>query len=88
MPERHFPARPSLRRLKLEAKALLRALRSEEPSAVADLEKYHPERLAPNDAKLADAQLVLARSYGLASWPRLVQACRSGERPRQPRIRW
>jgi Ankyrin repeat len=25
--------------------------------------------------KLADAQLTLARSYGAASWPRLVQAC-------------
>jgi hypothetical protein len=24
---------------------------------------------------LADAQLALARSYGVASWPRLVQAC-------------
>ncbi|MEA2559588.1 MAG: hypothetical protein QOH06_1092 [Acidobacteriota bacterium] len=27
-------------------------------------------------AKLADAQLALARSYGLPSWPRLVLACR------------
>jgi ankyrin repeat protein len=27
-------------------------------------------------AKLADAQLALARSYGIASWPRLVLACR------------
>jgi hypothetical protein len=28
------------------------------------------------DAKLADAQFELARSYGVASWPRLVIACR------------
>ena len=28
------------------------------------------------DAKLADAQFELARSYGVASWPRLVLACR------------
>jgi len=28
------------------------------------------------DVKLADAQAALARSYGLASWPRLVTACR------------
>ena len=27
-------------------------------------------------ARLADAQFVLARSYGLSSWPRLVTACR------------
>jgi len=30
----------------------------------------------PAGAKLADAQLVLARSYGLPNWPRLVTACR------------
>jgi hypothetical protein len=28
-------------------------------------------------AKLADAQFALARSYGVASWPRLVLACRT-----------
>lgn len=28
------------------------------------------------DAKLADAQFALARSYGIANWPRLVKACR------------
>ena len=39
----------------------------------------HPEAMAPAAAKLADAQLVLARSYGLASWPRLVLACRMTE---------
>src|SRR5437868_620759 len=83
MPERHFPTRPSLRRLKREAKALLRAIRSEEPSAVADLEKYHPEPIGRSEAKLADAQLVLARSYGLASWPRLVLACQTAERPKE-----
>ena len=30
----------------------------------------------PRRRKLADAQLALARSYGLPSWPRLVLACR------------
>jgi hypothetical protein len=29
----------------------------------------------PNAARLADAQFTLARSYGVASWPRLVLAC-------------
>jgi hypothetical protein len=28
------------------------------------------------EVKLADAQAALARSYGLANWPRLVTACR------------
>src|SRR6516162_3786675 len=31
---------------------------------------------AGSDVKLADAQFALARSYGVASWPRLVLACR------------
>lgn len=30
----------------------------------------------PEEAKLSDAQLALARAYGLPSWPRLVLACR------------
>src|ERR1041385_3865550 len=33
------------------------------------------KRERPN-AKLAEAQFALARSYGVASWPRLVVACR------------
>ena len=75
MPDRHFPVRPDLEQLKHQAKDLLRAVRRGEPSAVAQLRTQHPERIEPGDAKLADAQLALARSYGLPSWPRLVLAC-------------
>lgn len=76
MPDRHFPVRPNLEQLKHQAKDLLRAIRRGDPSAVAELEKHHPEPVRPEEAKLADAQLALARSYGLPSWPRLVLACR------------
>ena len=75
MADRHFPVRPNLDQLKHQAKDLLRALKRGEPSAVEELEKHHPKRIAPGAARLADAQLVLARSYGLPSWPRLVLAC-------------
>jgi len=75
MPERHFPVVPNLRRLRTEAKKLHRAIRREDPAAVADLRTHHPDAIAPEATKLADAQLVLARSYGLPSWPRLVLAC-------------
>lgn len=75
MTGRHFPVRPNLDQLKHQAKDLLRALRRRDPAAVAELQQYHPEGVEPDDAKLADAQLALARSYGLASWPRLVRAC-------------
>jgi hypothetical protein len=77
MADRHFPVRPDLEQLKHQAKDLLRAVRRGDSSAVADFQKHHPERIEPDAAKLADAQLALARSYGLPSWPRLVLACRT-----------
>ena len=76
MPDRHLPVRPDLDQLKHQAKDLLRAIHQGDASAVAALEKHHPKRIAPAIAKLADAQLALARSYGLPSWPRIVLACR------------
>ncbi|HSY93299.1 MAG TPA: hypothetical protein VK812_18195 [Candidatus Binatus sp.] len=85
--DRQFPVRPNLDQLKHQAKDLLRAIRQGDPAAVAELRKHHPKqneqlelagvRLA--DVKLADAQAALSRSYGLASWPRLVTACRMTE---------
>ena len=76
MPARRLPVRPDLEQLKHQAKDLLRAIRRGEPDAIADLEQYHPRKILPENAKLADAQLVLARSYQAPSWPRLVVACR------------
>jgi hypothetical protein len=76
MADRHFPVRPNLEQLRHQAKDLLRAVRRGDASALAELRKHHPRRIDPDAAKLADAQIVLARSYGLPSWPRLVLACR------------
>jgi ankyrin repeat protein len=76
MADRHFPVRPNLEQLRHQAKDLLRAIRQREHAAIAELQKHHPSSVRPENAKLADAQLALARSYGLPSWPRLVAACR------------
>ena len=76
MADRHLPVRPDLDQLRHQAKDLLAAVRRGDPSAAAELRKHHPEAVEPGAAKLADAQLALARSYGVASWPRLVLACR------------
>jgi hypothetical protein len=76
MSDRYLPVRPDLDQLRHQAKDLLRAIRRGDESALADLAQFHPERIDPADARLADAQLVLARSYEAPSWPRLVQACR------------
>ena len=62
MPDRHLPVRPDLEQLKRQAKELRAAIRAREPEALADLAKYHPGKIDPDAAKLADAQLVLARS--------------------------
>jgi hypothetical protein len=75
MPHRSLPVRPNLDQLKHQAKDLLRAIRRRDPAAIADLASYHLDRIDPDNAKLADAQLALARSYGAPSWPRLAQAC-------------
>ena len=73
---RRLPVRPDLEQLKRQAKELLRDLHSEEPEAVAEYREHHPRPDDPAEARLADAQLVLARAYQAPNWPRLVQACR------------
>jgi hypothetical protein len=74
--KRNLPVFPNLEQLRHQAKDLLRAIRRGEAAALEDLATYHPEQLEPAAAKLADAQLALARSYGVPSWPRLVIACK------------
>ncbi len=75
MPARRLPVRPDLEQLRHQARDLLRAIRAGEPEALADLREFHPESIDPASVQLADAQLVLARSYEASSWPRLKQAC-------------
>jgi hypothetical protein len=79
MPVRRLPVRPDLEQLQRQAKELLRAIHAGDPSAVAELRERHPEPMDPAAAKLADAQLTLARSYEVSSWTRLVHAVRLAE---------
>ena len=76
MPVRRLPVRPNLEQLQRQAKELLRAVRAGDANAIADMREHHPDSIDPSAAKLADAQLVLARTYGASSWPRLVHAVR------------
>lgn len=63
-----LPARPHLDYLKHEAKALVRAFAARVPEAVGRVEAV----LGPRTAlRLTDAQRVVAREYGFASWARL-----------------
>ncbi len=76
MPVHRLPVRPDLQQLQRQAKELLRAIHGGDATAIAEMREHHPESIDPSAAKLADAQLVLARSYGASSWTRLVHAVR------------
>ncbi|MEX2246870.1 MAG: HEAT repeat domain-containing protein [Dehalococcoidia bacterium] len=64
--------RPNLEHLKNVAKRLLRAYREGDPAAVARVEAALPRsRYRAMVLRLAQAQAVIAREQGFASWPRL-----------------
>jgi hypothetical protein len=73
--QRNLPVRPDLDQLKRQAKELLKAIRASDPDALVEFQHFHPDPPDPTEAKLADAQLALARAYQAPSWMRLVQAC-------------
>lgn len=72
---RHLPTRrmrehPDLDQLKRQAKELLRGFVAGDNTAVSEVNAHYPAA-APSTFALHDAQLVLARSYGFESWPKL-----------------
>ena len=62
---------PDLGQLRKKARELQRAVRSGDPGALALVAEFHPEGPPGAAFQLSAAQLVLARQYGFASWPRL-----------------
>src|SRR5690242_10239645 len=79
MPSRRLPVHPDQEQLHRQAKELLRAIHAGDGSAIAEVREHHPDSIDPVAAKLSDAQLVLARTYGVSSWTRLVQAVQLAE---------
>jgi ankyrin repeat protein len=67
---RTLPARPDLDQQKKLAKDLLRSFRANSPDAIARVRAELPDKGA---IALADAQFVLAREYGFASWRELKE---------------
>ncbi len=73
-----LPDRPNLDQLKNQAKDLLKGHKARDPDALRRIQANHP-RLGASSAHeiqasrvtLSGAQLVLAREYGFASWPKL-----------------
>ena len=66
-----LPSQPELFRLRKEAKLLLKSLRSGDADAIAQA-NLHYRDIDLENIRLCDAQLVLARTYGFKSWPRLA----------------
>jgi ankyrin repeat protein len=64
-----LPVAPSVEQLRKLARDLHRAHQASQPGARARVREHHPH--SGDVFKLADAQLVVAREHGFASWPRL-----------------
>lgn len=70
LPTRRMRKHPDLEQLKRQAKELLRGFTAGETDSVTEVHAHFREA-NPSRFALHDAQLVIARSYGFASWPRL-----------------
>ena len=66
-----LPSTPDLDKQKKRAKTLMRGYCRGDDEAVARVRALHPNPPDPAGFKLSDAQLVVARGYGFASWPKL-----------------
>jgi hypothetical protein len=66
-----LPSDPNLENLRNRARKLQRAVKAQQPEALALVAEHHPDQLDIASFPLNAAQLVVARSYGFSSWPRL-----------------
>jgi ankyrin repeat protein len=78
MPDRTLPERPNLTQYKKQAKGLLRDVAEGVVSARERVRKHHPRFRGIRDSEwglvqLSDAQLVVAREHGYASWPEFAK---------------
>jgi ankyrin repeat protein len=78
VPPRGLPGNANLEHLRNGAKSFQRAVRAGDPGAAEVVREFHPRLTGarPGSPELArftraDAQLVVARQFGFASWPKL-----------------
>jgi ankyrin repeat protein len=72
MMSRELPAKPNLEYLKKQAKELLYNFQNDDSEAAKRFQTFASAAI-PQTAKLADAQRVLARDYGFASWSKFKE---------------
>jgi ankyrin repeat protein len=74
MPTQQLPSNPSVENLRKQAKSLRRAVLANDPDGLARVREFRPRRAdAGRRFQLSDAQFVIARTYGFASWSKLKQ---------------
>jgi hypothetical protein len=78
--KRQLPSRPNLDQLKHQARELLNAQKTGDDDAIRRIRENHPRLSQASGAAvrsarftLSGAQLVIAREYGFASWPKLKE---------------
>ena len=79
-----LPSRPNLEQLKKQAKDLLKETKAGLPAGIQRFIQHHPQAAQKGEAalhvasfSLSDAQLVVAREYGFASWAQLKEEVES-----------
>ncbi|HWE83621.1 MAG TPA: ankyrin repeat domain-containing protein [Terracidiphilus sp.] len=83
MSQKQLPHSPDINQYKKQAKELARACRAGLPEALERMREHHPRHVnqqvsgpasqhVSEAVKLAEAQLVLAREHGFASWPKFA----------------
>jgi len=84
--DKSLPARPSLEQLKKLAKDLVKAHEEKQPAALALIREHLPAVAGKTDEEIArhlfalhDAQSVIARQHGFASWNALHEAVTARE---------
>ncbi|GAB7070692.1 hypothetical protein H7J06_24200 [Mycobacterium hodleri] len=80
-----LPNNPSLERFRRDARRLQRAVRTNDPEALARVSRHHPAGAPAHPATFAltAAQHVVARAVGFSSWPRLQSYLRTAEQLRR-----
>ncbi len=86
MQYKQLPSNPSLEHLKSQAKQLLKAHKENAPDALQRIRAFFPKFSDATESEiqnaafgLQDAQLVIAREYGFASWTPLKEEVRHQE---------
>jgi dienelactone hydrolase len=77
MAARRLPPNPNIEQYRRQAKALRKALAANDSAAQERLRQFHPRAEQALPAKLADAQLVIAREHGFAGWPAFAAEVRA-----------